>query len=772
MAAMEDHWVTGDPPPHYLPSDFEALQIPPLDPAYTDGLFNDMDFPQTLMDGIEFSDDDLNFDLDDILLPSSPGSGNNSGVLPDSGQNCGSLMNSGDSGYLSNGDSSINIEVQGSQIPASLSSDHTNGDPEVDSSGSVLASCDPSIQSVTNSETATFFPEIRVCTDNKNQLLIDSGNTSSMTGFCGTRDPGVLGSESPQSLQCSQVSADYKDRPSPDSGHGSSSMNFGDTFTSGLSKSEPLVSFQGKRKKAREDGSPSSNNEEEEKKKARLMRNRESAQLSRQRKKHYVDELEDKVRAMHSTIAELNSRLSFATAENMNLRHQLIALSPTSNAYAQPSSLPSHFPWVPCSSYAMNPQNGLGFPPGSQVPLLPIPRLRTQQTVSSSKGRKSSKVNGKDGDGSKPSKRIKKVASVSFLGFFLFLLFFGGLIPVLDFRHGKISDQGVPPKGRVLIIRDHVNTSDRREVIDLVNGDFGKENWDYAKHKRDGYRDSGTEAKQKERGSHSLPFSDTKGSVRPDNASEPMVASLYVPRNDKLVKIDGNLILHAVLASEKAVASSAGRESEKQTMAPDGEALRNGLTITSAMTPAIPAASNAALYRETLRRRARSSTSRNAYLENQKASSIDGPLQEWFLEGLTGPTLSSGMCTEVFQFEVNTTIIPKTPSSKARNSSENSLSKNRRFLYHDAIPLPGKTVLNETGESWGKREKGEERKIKPGMVVSVLVDPREANDDSVGPPSKRLGRVFVVVLIDSIKYVTYSCVVPGPKGSKPHLVTR
>ncbi|KAK8971010.1 hypothetical protein KSP40_PGU020023 [Platanthera guangdongensis] len=63
--------------------------------------------------------------------------------------------------------------------------------------------------------------------------------------------------------------------------------------------------------------------EEEEKRKARLIRNRESAQLSRQRKKNYVEELEDKVRSMQSTITELNSKISVIMAENSSLKQQL-----------------------------------------------------------------------------------------------------------------------------------------------------------------------------------------------------------------------------------------------------------------------------------------------------------------------------------------------------------------------------------------------------------------------------------------------------------------
>lgn len=38
------------------------------------------------------------------------------------------------------------------------------------------------------------------------------------------------------------------------------------------------------------------------------------------------------------------------------------------------------------------------------------------------------------------------------------------------------------------------------------------------------------------------------------NGSVPLAASLYISRNDRLVKIDGNFIIQCVLAGEKAMA--------------------------------------------------------------------------------------------------------------------------------------------------------------------------------------------------------------------------
>ncbi|KAH0858143.1 hypothetical protein HID58_086404 [Brassica napus] len=87
---------------------------------------------------------------------------------------------------------------------------------------------------------------------------------------------------------------------------------------------------------------------------------------------------------------------------------------------------------------------------------------------------------------------------------------------------------------------------------------------------------------------------------------------------------------------------------------------------------------------------------------------------------------SSGMFTKVFPFDFSSTSGAIIPASPPANVSS-------------------------------------EHKIKPAssMVVSVLVDPREGGDGDVdgmiGGP-KSLSPFFVVVHVDSAKYVTYSCV--------------
>lgn len=142
----------------------------------------------------------------------------------------------------------------------------------------------------------------------------------------------------------------------------------------------------------------------------------------------------------------------------------------------------------------------------------------------------------------------------------------------------------------------------------------------------------------------------------------------------------------------------------------------------------------------------------------------------------SGPMLSAGMCTEVFQFDVSAAIVPA-PSrniteEQTKNSTHPSKARNRRILH--PIPFPDLS-RNISEENAGKRSEKEELNINnktSSMVVSVLFDPREAGDADVDGVmgTKSLSRIFVVVLIDSVKYVTYSCMLPF-KGSAPHLVT-
>lgn len=153
-----------------------------------------------------------------------------------------------------------------------------------------------------------------------------------------------------------------------------------------------------------------------------------------------------------------------------------------------------------------------------------------------------------------------------------------------------------------------------------------------------------------------------------------------------------------------------------------------------------------------------------------------------FLTLIAGPILSSGMCTEVFRFDVSPAstggIIPAAPAAAAAaaavnrtaNSSHPAKTRNRRALhpYAQPIPLPSAAPQNGTEEGGGGGAAG--RPASPAMVVSVLVDPREAADaefEGVISP-KSVSRVFVVVLLDSVKYVTYSCVLPFKAPAATH----
>ncbi|PHU26616.1 bZIP transcription factor 17 [Capsicum chinense] len=482
---------------------------------------------------------------------------------------------------------------------------------------------------------------------------------------------------------------------------------------------------------------------DDDKKKARLMRNRESAQLSRQRKKHYVEELEDKVRTMHSTIQDLNVKISYIMSENASLRSQMgcssVALQmppPPPGMYPHPGVM---YPWMHCAPpYMVKPQ-------GSQVPLVPIPRLKPQAAAPPSKSSK--KVENK-----KTEVKTKRVASVSFLGLLFFMLLFGGLVPIVNLRYSGLKEpltsrdfsrSGYSERhhGRVLAVDRLVNKSS------------------YSGHHNG--RDYGDNCSRQGQRVNVQPNCNRGANefVRSGNGSEPLMASLYVPRNDKLVKIDGNLIIHSVLASEKAMASHTNGDRKIN--------VETGLTVSRDLPPAIPGRHPHNYRSPADGKRALGSG------DKEKAKST---MQEWFLEGVAGPMLSSGLCTEVFQFDVSSSPGAIVPAATVRNVSTEegqnatrTKGRNRRILNGLSVPVSHNISEEHEGRT-GKEDDLAGNSSVSSMVVSVLVDPREAGDGDGMIGRKSISRIFVVVLMDSVKYVTYSCMLPF-KGSIPLVTT-
>lgn len=144
-----------------------------------------------------------------------------------------------------------------------------------------------------------------------------------------------------------------------------------------------------------------------------------------------------------------------------------------------------------------------------------------------------------------------------------------------------------------------------------------------------------------------------------------------------------------------------------------------------------------------------------------------------------GPMLSSGTCTEVFQFDVSPAsspgaIIPAStvsniPAEHRRNATRLNKGRNRRILHGLPLPASNYNITEEHVRKNSQKESFQGNKSS-AIIVSVLVDPREGGDSEVDGmiKPKSLSRIFVVVLLDSVKYVTYSCVLPR---SGLHLVT-
>uniref|UniRef100_A0ACD5UKN8 Uncharacterized protein n=1 Tax=Avena sativa TaxID=4498 RepID=A0ACD5UKN8_AVESA len=493
-------------------------------------------------------------------------------------------------------------------------------------------------------------------------------------------------------------------------GGGSSSSGAG---VDGGPKNDDSSESSSRSATAGSDDKPTDGKDGEAKRRARLVRNRESAHLSRQRKKQYVDELEGKVKVMQATIADLSARISCVTAENAALKHQLagagtVGAPPPMPMY--PGLYPMPPPWLH-PAYAVR---------GSQVPLMPIPRLKTRQPAPAEAQ-----------PPPKKAKKTKKVASVSLLGLLFLMMLCGCLVPAVNRMYGAVDSRegvvlGPSHHGRILAV-----DSARNSVSEGID------------------------------------------SKPQHNASETLPALLYIPRNGKHVKIDGNLVIKSVVASEKASShiphhdgkSSGNQGNEKTSLAipghvaqlDSGEVMESAKRITNELIALPPG--DGSIFRED-----------------------DELMPQWFSEAMSGPMLSSGMCTEVFQFDTSPTsvdasgIVPVYSNgmpNATHNFTENLPSgraqkvKTRRILHSMAIPLQGSTS-NHTDRLKAHPDNGSFTGNKPtsSVVVSVLADPREDGEGKIS--SKSLSRIFVVVLIDSVKYVTYSCVLPF-KNHSPHL---
>ncbi|KAL5705926.1 hypothetical protein ACHQM5_024155 [Ranunculus cassubicifolius] len=441
---------------------------------------------------------------------------------------------------------------------------------------------------------------------------------------------------------------------------------------------------------------------------------------------------------MSAVINDLNGRLSYFMAENVNLRQQLNGGNVPQPGVYPPPAMP--YPWFPSASYPMRTQ-------GSQVPLVPIPRLKSKQPASAPKNKKS--------ESKKTDSKVKKVSSVTFLGMLFCVFLFCGLVPLVNVRYGGKMDMnefgfGIngfhnQPRGRVLTVSDHLNDSHRGAVVGYHSG---KSNLRECGANRNNCRKVWVEGEESK---------ETQG-LHTRNSSDPLVASLYIPRNDKLVKIDGNLIIHSVLASEKAMASHTSSAKKKKTLSPAKESTETGLVI--AGHPHMYGSSS-------VQQKALNSGPSDSYKDRPRSPTSDGALQKWFLEGLA----------EVFQFDVSSSINPGAiiPASSVnismvKNDSESAhpTKRNRRSLNHLPVLLP---EFNHSKEHSGipPHKNG----TVSSMVVSILADPKEAGDLGVdgGISPKSLSRIFVVVFIDSVKYVTYSCMLPFKGVSSSHLVT-
>lgn len=598
---MANATVVPDDPPPARTDDFDSgLSVPPLDAAFFSRQFIDDDgVIGGNHNGVAMDDFDLDFSFDDLYLPSAEELDDllNPTLLPEFGSQPGN-----DASFPQFAPNAEEFDAVFKSARSELR--HASGDGELsgDHSSGVVNSVSSGLESHQVSDYLNV-PSPESNGSNNGASGNCGGNVSDCpspesrgSGNCGSNASEESNVRVARSLSSSPISNNRSSRADgvdpkikleePPKNNSSSLLKRKKDFED--LPSNAVVSRINKHRKSICNSENDNNNANsgvsaEEKKNARLVRNRESAQLSRQRKKHYVDELEEKVKMMHSTIQELNAKVSFFMAENVTLRQQMGgggAVPPPPMAPPPPGMYPHPammYPWMPYAPPLMVK------PQGSQVPLVPIPRLKPQQK--SQPPKVSKKAEGKKNEGPK----TKKVAGISFLGLLFFIMLFGGLAPMVNMRYGGVRETLTGGES-------------------YVGGGF------YEKHQGRVLMVNGSVADGKHGNSEGKPNADA--SVRLCNESEPLVASLYVPRNDKLVKIDGNLIIHSVLASEKAMSSHKNRGDETGLAVPGG--LVPGVRINGAAAlPQLPALGSS-----------------SSNMDSRQAS--DGRIQQWFREGLSG----------------------------------------------------------------------------------------------------------------------------------------
>jgi hypothetical protein len=283
-----------------------------------------------------------------------------------------------------------------------------------------------------------------------------------------------------------------------------------------------------------------------------------------------VEELEGKVKAMQATIADLSARISCVTAENAALKQQLGgaagAVPPPMPMY--PAMYPLPMPWMH-PAYPMR---------GSQVPLVPIHRLKPQQSAPAAAELPAKKA-----------RKTKTVASVSLLGFLCLAMLCGCLIPAVNRMYDSVdAGEGAafrpPYHGRVLAV--------------------------------EGPRDN---------------VSDGIDPKHPQSASETLPALLYLPKNGKHVKINGNLVIKSIVASEKASLRLSGYDGNSPQNHKKEE---TSLAIPGYVTPLeageVMESTKGMMKNELM---ALAPADGNVYREK------DGLLPQWFSEAMSGKML-------------------------------------------------------------------------------------------------------------------------------------